>query len=136
MPIELLVNIDVDDLDKAIAFYREGLGLRPARRFGRDGIEMLGASAAVYLLVKAAGSQASIGTHQQRDYGRHWTPVHLDVVVEDVPAAVKKAVAAGAKLEGEIRTHNWGRIAQLADPFGNGFCLLEFLGRGYGEIAS
>jgi hypothetical protein len=23
----------------------------------------------------------------------------------------------------------------LADPFGNGFCLLEFRGRGYDEIA-
>jgi hypothetical protein len=24
----------------------------------------------------------------------------------------------------------------MADPFGNGFCLIEFLGRGYDEIAS
>jgi lactoylglutathione lyase len=30
----------------------------------------------------------------------------------------------------------WGRIAQLADPFGHGLCLIQFLGRGYDEIAT
>jgi hypothetical protein len=34
-----------------------------------------------------------------------------------------------------VQTHAWGRIALLADPFGNGFCLLQFTGRGYDEIA-
>jgi hypothetical protein len=34
-----------------------------------------------------------------------------------------------------MRTASWGRIAHFADPFGNGFCLLEFLNRGYDEIA-
>jgi lactoylglutathione lyase len=29
----------------------------------------------------------------------------------------------------------WGRMANLADPFGHGLCLVEFRGRGYGEIA-
>jgi lactoylglutathione lyase len=38
-------------------------------------------------------------------------------------------------MEGGIRTHNWGRIAQMADPFGHGICFIEFLGRGYDEIA-
>ena len=27
-----------------------------------------------------------------------------------------------------------GRIVQLADPFGHGWCLLQFLGRGYDEL--
>jgi len=35
-----------------------------------------------------------------------------------------------------VRTHSWGRIAVMADPFGHGFCLIEFLGRGYDEIAA
>ena len=29
---DLLVNIDVDDLEKAVAFYTAGLGLRVGRR--------------------------------------------------------------------------------------------------------
>jgi len=61
--------------------------------------------------------------------------VHLDVVVDDVEAARERAVAAGAVAEGAIRTAAWGRLAQLADPFGHGLCLIQFLNRGYDEIA-
>jgi predicted enzyme related to lactoylglutathione lyase len=132
---ELLVNIDVDDLDKAVAFYRGAFGLTVGRRFGAFAVELLGASSAIYLLVKAPGTQTSPATDQRRDYARHWTPVHLDMVVADVEAAVARATQAGADCEGAIQTHNWGRIAHMADPFGNGFCLIQFLGRGYDEIA-
>jgi predicted enzyme related to lactoylglutathione lyase len=133
----LLVNIDVDELDRAVAFYAAALGLRPARRFGELGVEMLGAPCAIYLLAKPAGSTPAVTTPQQRrDYRRHWTPVHLDFVVPDVAAAVRRAEAAGARLEEEIRTHEWGRLAVMADPFGHGFCLIEFIGPGYDAIAT
>jgi lactoylglutathione lyase len=45
------------------------------------------------------------------------------------------AVSAGASLESQIQESAWGRIVKMADPFGHGFCLLEFKGRGYDEIA-
>ena len=131
----LLVNIDVDDLPRAIAFYTGAFDLRIGRRFGAAGVELLGASAPIYLLVKAAGSRPCAHVDAPRDYARHWTPVHLDFVVPKIEPAVVRAQKAGARLEGEIRTHKWGRIAVLADPFGHGFCLIEFLGRGYDEIA-
>jgi predicted enzyme related to lactoylglutathione lyase len=136
MPVSMLVNIDVDDLGRAEAFYVEALGLSAARRFGDDGVELLGASAPVYLLKKAAGSAAGDASAQTRDYRRHWTPVHLDLVVDDLDTALARALAAGAKLEGAPRTANWGRIATLADPFGHGLCLIEFRNRGYDEIAT
>ncbi len=131
----LLVNIDVDDLEEAIRFYREAFGLTIGRRFGSGGAEMLGSSAPIYLLAKPPGSVATAATGQVRDYGRHWTPVHLDFVVDDIEAAARRAVAAGATQEAPAKTSNWGRLALMADPFGNGFCLVEFLGRGYDEIA-
>ena len=134
--MQLLVNIDVNNLEQAIAFYGAAFGLRVSRRFGAGGVEMQGAAAPFYLLVKAEGSPAASTTAQTRSYSRHWTPVHLDFVVENLAVAVERAVAAGAVLEGEQETHRWGRIAHLADPFGHGFCLIEFLGRGYDEIAS
>ncbi len=62
--------------------------------------------------------------------------MHLDFIVSDVADAVCRAEAAGARLEGEIRTHEWGRIAVMADPFGHGFCLIEFIGRGYDAITT
>lgn len=133
--MELLANIDVDDLEKAVAFYARAFDLRLGRRFGDEAAELVGCNAYIYLLRKASGSRPAHGLEQTRDYRRHWTPVHLDFVVEYVDVAVCKAVAAGAALEGEIETHRWGRIAHLADPFGHGLCILQFLGRGYDEIS-
>lgn len=96
---------------------------------------MLGGPAPIYLLVKEAGTPATETTSQVRDYDRHWTPVHLDFVVEDIEDAVQKAVQAGARLEKPIATQKWGKLALMADPFGHGFCFVQFLGRGYDEIA-
>lgn len=134
--MELLVNIDVDDLDRAVAFYSAAFGLKAGRRLGADVVELLGGPAPIYLLAKPAGSLATPTAPQQRDYTRHWTPVHLDIVVADADAAVQRAVTAGATLERAVQDHPWGRIALLADPFGHGFCLLQFTGRGYDAIAS
>jgi predicted enzyme related to lactoylglutathione lyase len=130
----LLVNIDVDDLERAARFYCDGIGLRIGRRF--DGwLELVGAEAPIYLLPKAAGSAVSPAAQQKRDYGRHWTPVHLDFVVPDIDAAVRRALDAGATLERDTTTHANGRLALFADPFGNGFCLLQFNERGYDAVA-
>lgn len=136
MPLELLVNIDVDDLHRAERFYRDALGLRVGRRFGGGMVELVGASSPIYLLEKPTGSAAAPTTAQARDYRRHWTPVHLDIAVEDLDGALERAIGAGAALEGEVRAHEWGRIAQLADPFGHGLCLIQFSQRGYDAIAT
>ncbi|SHF90854.1 Uncharacterized conserved protein PhnB, glyoxalase superfamily [Microbulbifer donghaiensis] len=132
--MQILINIDVDNLERAITFYHDAFGLRVGRHFGAAGVEMLGANAPLYLLAKESGTRVATPLAQTRRYERHWTPVHLDLVVEDVEAAVERAVNAGAKLEGEIQVKKWGAIAGLSDPFGHGFCLLEFRGRGYDEI--
>ena len=132
--MDLLINIDVPDVARAERFYVEAFGLTPARRFGADGVELSGWASPVYLLAKADGTVGA--GHQRRRYQRHWSPVHLDVVVDDIEAALARAVAAGATPEGEIRTDAWGRIVTLADPFGHGLCLIQFLGRGYDEVAT
>jgi len=132
----ILINIDVDDLARATAFYTTLLDLKVGRRFGDGGVELIGGAAPFYLLVKKAGTVASSTTGEPRRYTRHWTPVHLDFVVDDVDAAVARAIAAGATVDDPAASHHWGRIAHLADPFGHGFCLIQFLGRGYDEIAS
>lgn len=134
--MRVLVNIDVDDLPRATRFYVEGLGLAIGRRLGAAGVELLGGGVAFYLLAKEAGTSPAPAPAQPRDYARHWTPVHLDFVVEDLPAAVARALAAGAVLERDVEHHAWGSIAGFADPFGHGFCLLRFTERGYDAIAA
>ena len=131
--MNLLVNIDVEDLDRGTRFYCDALGLRVGRRF-HGAVELLGLNALIYLLEKRYGTPPFAGG-ATRDYSRHWTPVHLDFEVTDLPGAVARAVAAGAALEQDIESKSWGRIAMFSDPFGNGFCLIEFNGRGYDEIA-
>lgn len=133
--MNFLVNLDVDDLEKGIRFYSSAFGLSVGRRFGSFGVEMLGSSAPIYLLAKSTGTAAAETTTQRRTYERHWTPVHLDFVVADIDLAVEKAVAAGARLEEPKTTHKWGKLALMADPFGHGFCFVQFLGQGYDEIA-
>lgn len=130
--MQLIVNIDVDDLEKAIAFYENALGLRLGRRlFDGSVAEMLGATSTIHLLQKPPGSAAAPNILQQRDYRRHWTPIHLDVVVDDIDAAVKRAANAGAKMEPGIQSYDWGTIATLSDPFGHGFCLLQMSASSY-----
>ena len=133
--MSLLVNIDVDDLPRAERFYCDGLGLRVGRRF-EGWTELVGAAVPIYLLPKRAGSVVSPASPQKRDYARHWTPVHLDFTVDDIGSAVDRAVKAGATLERPATKHAYGLLALLADPFGNGFCLLQFTGRGYDEIVA
>ncbi|MCF8533250.1 MAG: VOC family protein [Reyranella sp.] len=41
---------------------------------------------------------------------------------------------AGAALEAAARDAPYGRIAMLADPFGHGFCLVQFNQRGYDAL--
>lgn len=134
--MELLVNIDVADLDQAIQFYERGVGLRLGRRlFTGTVAEMLGASSPIYLIEKPPNSSPSASTSQLRDYHRHWTPVHLDFIVQDLAVAVERAAKAGARLEGAPQAFLWGRQATMSDPFGHGFCFLQWVGRGYDEVA-
>jgi predicted enzyme related to lactoylglutathione lyase len=136
MTTTMLVNIDVNDLAKATDFYCKALDLHVGRRFGVTAVELHGATSPIYLLVKPNGTIASPTSRHLRSYARHWTPVHLDFVVDDIEAALARARNAGARLETPIKTNNWGKIAMLADPFGHGICLIEFVGRGYDEIAT
>ncbi len=130
--MRILLNLDAPDLDAARHLYRHAFGLEAGRRFGDAALELLGAAAPIYLLRQPDGSAAATGC--KRDYRRHWTPLHLDVVVDDLDTALPRAVDAGLLAEGPVRDTSWGRIVRLADPFGHGWCLLQFSARGYDAL--
>ena len=52
----------------------------------------------------------------------------------DIDAAIPRAVAAGAVREGGTCKAPYGRLAMFADPFGHGFCLIEFNPAGYDAL--
>jgi hypothetical protein len=72
--------------------------------------------------------------NRRRSFSRHWTPVHLDVVVDALEPAVQRLTEAGAALDRPIQEQAWGRMANLGDPFGHGLCVIEFRGKGYDEV--
>jgi predicted enzyme related to lactoylglutathione lyase len=129
--MKLLLNIDVPDLVPAIAFYTSALGLRHTRTLDDDVAELEGASATVYLLQKVSGTAAVRTPPVSPDYRRHWTPVHFDLVVDDVDAAAERAVAAGAKPETGHIDWRGSRCVSFSDPFGHGFCFIQFERGGY-----
>ena len=132
----LLLNIDVPEMAAAEAFYAQAFGLTVGRRFGADFVELLGLEVPVYLLRKEAGTAIAPGRNEHRGYHRHWSPIHPDIVVDDLDSACERALAAGAVLEAAARDAPYGRIAMFADPFGHGFCLIEFNPDGYDAIAT
>jgi predicted enzyme related to lactoylglutathione lyase len=124
--VRTLINIDVPELEAAIKFYEAAVGLELTRVLDDDVAELVGASSVVYLLQKDAGSLPSSGAELTRSYSRHWTPVHVDFVVEDVERATARAVQAGAVRESKCVEWRGSKCITLSDPFGNGFCFIEF----------
>ena len=121
--MDVHVYIGVTDLEHGTAFYTQGLGLRFRRRLRPNWVELEGASVPVFLLVSNR-PQGSAGP---------WT-VHLDFVTDDLDAAVRQAQDAGAVLDRALQEREWGRMANMTDPFGNSFDLIEFAPGGYDNI--
>lgn len=123
--------VEVGELERGIAFYCDAFGLTLKRRLRPTWVELGGASVPIFLLGNRPPVADLGGKKVQRSHERHWTPVHLDFIVPDLDAAVARAMKCGASLDREIQAREYGRMANMADPFGNGFDLIEFVGAGY-----
>lgn len=131
--MRMVVNIDVPELAPAIAFYSTALGLKLNRVLDEDVAELTGASSVIYLLMNETGSVPASSVTEERQYSRHWTPVHIDFVVEDISAAANRAINAGASRESECIEWKGSKCITFSDPFGHGFCLIEFAKETYRE---
>jgi predicted enzyme related to lactoylglutathione lyase len=131
----LIINIDVPDVKAGISFYEFGLSFKLRRLlFERTVADMESPAGRIFLIQKTAGAIAVPDTSIVRSYSNHWTPVHLDIPVSDLDAAVRRASVAGATASGSISEHAFGRLAPMRDPFGHGFCLIEFNEVGYDAV--
>jgi catechol 2,3-dioxygenase-like lactoylglutathione lyase family enzyme len=119
------VSIDVPSLAEGVRFYSEAFGfVKVAEPF--PGLAVLRADGSeVCILEKAAGSAPAPNTEDKRRYVRHWTPVHMDLHVDDFAAALARALAAGARQEQLFENPGHPAVAFCSDPFGHGFCLIE-----------
>jgi predicted enzyme related to lactoylglutathione lyase len=114
------ICIDVDDIAQAVRFYEEGIGLSVAKH-ETEWAELKLGEQTIWLMKVSAGKGATI----TRKYSRHWTPVHLDIHVDDIDQTIKRAVAAGGKLEARPKAS----LANLVDPSGNGVDLVQASGK-------
>jgi predicted enzyme related to lactoylglutathione lyase len=122
--MDVHVYIGVTDLESGIAFYTQGIGLRLRRRLRPNWVELEGASVPIFL---------DLVSDRLRNFAGPWT-VHLDFVTDDLDAAVQQVQDAGAVLDRPLQDREWGRMANMTDPFGNSFDLIEFAPGGYDNI--
>jgi predicted enzyme related to lactoylglutathione lyase len=117
-------SIDVPELEAGLRFYGEVFGfIETARPFTTMAI-LDANNVSVCMHAKAAGSKSSSHGAEPRRYERHWTPVHLDLHVQDFDAVLEKVRAQGGAIENEFRTQGPMPTAFCSDPFGNGFCVI------------
>ena len=123
--VSVTISIDVPNLEEGVRFYSEAFGFSKASE-PVSGVAVLRlGTATVCLLEKAAGSSPFPEANDLRRYERHWTPVHLDIHVDDLAEARVRATRAGALEERVFVNEEHGSAVFLSDPFGHGFCLIE-----------
>jgi predicted enzyme related to lactoylglutathione lyase len=115
------VSIDVPDLEAGVNFYHHVFGWREKSRPLPHMAVLDGSNVMVCIHAKAEGSKPT-PSEQTRGYSRHWTPVHLDLHVENFETTVARAVEAGARVEQQYSKPK--AVAFCSDPFGNGFCVI------------
>ena len=133
--LEVHAYIEVADLERGIAFYCDGLGLTLRRRLSPSWVELAGANLPIFLLGNRPPIAELGATRAPRSFERHWTPVHLDFIVADLDTAIARLIELGAALDRPLQNAEYGRMANMADPFGNGFDLIEFSGPGYDAVS-
>ncbi len=121
--MKISVSIDVSNLETAERFYTNALGCKKVRGQG-EMVVLSVDNADIYLQEKEEGSPAFKSSEIKRNYKRHWTPIHLDFLCENIDEWVSKVEEYGGSHEGGERGE-WGAIAYCVDPFGNGFCLIN-----------
>ena len=122
--IKISVSIDVSNLKKAETFYVEALGCTKVRDQGSDMTVLCVENCDIYLQEKEPGTNPIESGSVIRDYERHWTPVHLDFICKNVDELISRILKLGGAHEGGD-SGDWGSIAYCADPFGNGFCVIN-----------
>ncbi len=111
------IAIAVEDLDAALAFYRDALGVRVGERreVPAEGVEIafLPMEDSELELLEPLDPDNSIGRFlQTRGEGIH----HVCLLVDDIEAAVEQLVAEGGRMATEIRAHPEGTRYAFVHP--------------------
>lgn len=122
------LGIAVKSLDAALQFYTGALGMEAPHRENVAGekvnIAMLACGGPRLELLEPAGADSPIGKFlEKRGEGLH----HVALLVDDLPAAVARLTAAGARLLNEPRQGAGGHLYVFIHPASTGGVLLELI---------
>lgn len=120
------IAIAVEDLDRALAFYRDGLGLELTERrpVPEEGVEIafLPAGEGEIELLQPLDEESGVAKFlKKRGEGLH----HVCVKVDDIEAAVERLRTAGARLLSEPKTNAHGTRYVFVHPRSAHGVLLE-----------
>jgi lactoylglutathione lyase len=114
---ELRVALTVDDFNRAVAFYRDGLGLEPGDIWTDSGNGQIFASGRATLEIFDQEHAAAVDRLETGE--RLSGQIRFAFEVPDVQAAVERAVAHGARLVHPPRLTPWNHLnARLESPEG------------------
>lgn len=116
----LTPHLTVRGAAKAIEFYKRAFGAKVRMRMaGPDGKSIMHAELKIGdSIVFLNDESPDMGCHSPQSLGG--TPSALHLYVRNVDAAVKRAVAAGAKVQMPVADMFWGdRYGKVIDPFGH-----------------
>ncbi len=122
MALKATVSIDVSDMAKAVTFYVEALGCQFKKKYADNWQVVSVGTLDLHIQEKAAGSIGA--ADDKRTYRRHWTPVHLDFIVDDIDPVCAEIERHGGRVEKKTFSEI-ADLANCADPFGNGFDLIR-----------
>lgn len=112
-----LVTLGVEDLERSIRFYRDGLGL--PQRDGPSGIAFFETRGTWLSLYPRAALAEDAQVAPAGEGFRGFTLAHNVRTKEEVEPLIDRAVAAGGRLVKRARTASWGgHSGYFADPDG------------------
>lgn len=104
------ITVMVSDMDNAVRFYTETLGLKLGQRYENH-----------YAEIEAPGLR--IGLHPASDKLVKGNNISIGLGTTDFEAALAELNAKG--IETKVQQDDWGRIANFTDPDDNPFYLAE-----------
>ncbi len=105
---QLRIVVRVDDIDAALAFYRDALGLYAQEAYQGDGgarVAILGAGRATLELANAA--QVALIDGVETDGASPSDPIRVGFEVGDTVSALERLVEAGGRVEASARLTPW-----------------------------
>ena len=116
-----LVTVPVSDVDRAKAFYVEGMG------FHVDQDHRVNESLR-FVQLTPPGSPCSIAIGEGISSKEPGSIEGLQIVVHDIEAAREELVSRGLEVT-EVEDYPWGRFVFLKDPDGNGWSIQQLPAR-------